>query len=130
MRSCRGSECGLSNIKCLLSLLFVLLQIALQPMVRSQAVGTDCGGKGFLCLDDTRFQLCSDTGGTGRTETVDDIARSCSPDTYCSNDGRFECDWPTRPSTVNTAPQVISVAEVPVEQPVAAEGMIGVKMCG
>ncbi|XP_055644747.1 mucin-19-like [Toxorhynchites rutilus septentrionalis] len=102
-----------------LALQFIVL-IAMQPLVRSQAVGTDCGGKQFLCLDDTRFQVCTDINGSGRTETVDGITQSCPPDKYCSNDGRFECDWPTRPSMV-TAPPVITEPEVSVVQPIAAE---------
>lgn len=90
--------------------MFLVPQIITLRSARSQAAGTDCNGRDYLCLDDRLFQICIDFGD-GKTQTVDDEAQSCPRGTFCSNTGRFECDSFVPPSTA--APQVVTPEEVP-----------------
>ncbi|KXJ69714.1 hypothetical protein RP20_CCG026042 [Aedes albopictus] len=64
------------------------------PQVELQAIGTDCNGKKFICIDSNRFQVCADVPGA-RTETTDDVTHVCALDTFCYNDGMVECDSTT-----------------------------------
>lgn len=104
----------MDNLKKLLVVQLLVLIITLRT-ARSQAAGTDCNGRDYLCLDDRRFQICIDLGA-GKTETVDTEAQSCPRGTFCSNTGQFECDSHVAPSTA--APQVVTPEQVPQTEPV------------
>lgn len=53
-------------------------------------IGTDCGGKEFICQDASHFYACIDFGG-GLTRTIVDTPQECPINTFCNDDLALEC---------------------------------------
>ncbi|XP_065083272.1 uncharacterized protein LOC135705448 [Ochlerotatus camptorhynchus] len=63
-------------------------------VVQPQAVGTDCNGKTFLCLDTQSFQTCSQSS-SGQTQTFDTTVNACPVNQLCSNADSSACSSST-----------------------------------
>lgn len=77
-------------------------------------IGTDCGGKEFICQDASHFYACIDFGG-GVTRTIADNPQECPMNTVCNDDLALECAGVLEIDTI-MAPEVttIEVIVVPV----------------
>lgn len=53
-------------------------------------IGTDCGGKEFICQDASHFYACIDFGG-GMTRTIVDSPQECPINTVCNDELALEC---------------------------------------
>ncbi|CAO1315909.1 unnamed protein product [Diamesa hyperborea] len=77
-------------------------------------IGTDCGGKEFICKDASNFYACIDFGD-GVTKTIVDTPQECPINTFCNDDLALECAGVLEVVTTK-APEVttIEVIVIPV----------------
>ncbi|EAT47864.1 AAEL001042-PA [Aedes aegypti] len=80
------------------SLTVLILMLAALRVVHPQAVGTDCNGKTFICLDDLRYQVCWESS-SGQTATTDLGVFECDSNQYCSNEDQSACSSTTTTTT-------------------------------
>nr|XP_019543746.2 bypass of stop codon protein 1-like [Aedes albopictus] len=93
------------------SLTVLILTVTIFHTVHPQSVGTDCNGKTFICLDDVRYQTCSETSTTGQTQTTDLQVFECDSTQYCSNEYQSACSSLATTSSTTSTTSTTTVEE-------------------